>query len=81
MESKRNSLAVIITMMIVVLLFNINDVLGQESSSAPALLELPVLKATFEASKDTFVTGVNGNMDCFSCYTKLIEQLGRYLLK
>ena len=61
MAFKRNTVAVIITIIISALLLNIDQVLGQTSSQLPSATDPPELQATFEASKDTYITGANGN--------------------
>jgi len=61
MEARRNYIIVAMTTIAIALLLNINTVFGQKSSSLPSATEPPVLQATFEASKDTYVTGANGN--------------------
>ena len=63
MKAKQNPYIVIIVIITAVLLLNINTVLGQNSASSPTVAKTPTLQTTFEATKDTFVTGSNGNFN------------------
>lgn len=61
MAAKRNIVAVLIIIIISVLLINIDQVQGQKTVLSPSETDPSVLQTTFEASKDTYITGANGN--------------------